>query len=140
MVKNFQSSAMTIELLWWWIRKELLRDKKWHSTPCSFYPLLQTLTCYNWIRHAAIVSKSLDTSNEVTKLVNFSPKSDSHLPRIYEKKACLLTSLYGNYQQLGKLWCSYLTEYKHREAKTRLLDVQAQVRTFGYLYGLRNGI
>ena len=42
------------------------------------------LTRGDWIRDATIISKSLDTSNEITKLVKFSPKRDSHLRKIHE--------------------------------------------------------
>ena len=44
------------------------------------------LTCGDWIRNATIVSKLLDASNEITKLVKFSPKRDSHLRKIHEEE------------------------------------------------------
>ena len=99
-------------------------------------------------------------------MVKFSPKRDSHLRKIHKEQyyenekncsskfttlrlfswtswsasAGSLTSIYENYQELEELcrWC--LTEYKDREAKARVLSVQAQMRTFDYFYGLRIGI
>ena len=54
-------------------------------------------------------------------------------------RAGLLTSIYENYQKLEELW-HWSTEYKDREAKARVLGVQAQMKTFDYFYGLRLGI
>ena len=57
------------------------------STLCHAPSL--SLSCDYWIRNAAVVSKSLDTSNEITKLVKFSPKRDPDLQKIpYEEEYC----------------------------------------------------
>ena len=58
----------------------------------------------------------------------------------WSARAGLLTSIYKNYQELEELWRWCLMEYKDREAKARVLGVQAQMRTFDYFYGLRLGI
>ena len=55
-------------------------------------------------------------------------------------RAGSLTSIYKNYKDLEELWRWCLTEYKDREAKARVLGVQAQMRKFDYFYGLRLGI
>ena len=52
------------------------------------------------IRKAAVISKSLDTSYEITKLVKFSPKRDSHLRKIHEEKC------YANEENLQHYDCS----------------------------------
>ena len=91
--------------------------------------------------------ESLDTSNEITKLVKFSPKRDSHLRKIHEGeyyenkenssskfttlrlfsrtrwtvRASSLTSICKGYQELEELWRRCLTEYKDRDAKAQVL-------------------
>ena len=130
------------------------------STHCQAHSL--NSACGDWIRNAAVVSKSLGTSYEITKLVHFSPKRKSNLRKNYEEeyyeneqncsskfttlrlfsgtrwtvRAGSLTSIYENY--LEELWCWCLMEYKGREAKVQVLGVQAQMRIFDYFYGLRN--
>ena len=44
------------------------------------------LACSNRVRNTALVSKSLEASFKITKLVIFSPKRDLHLWRIHEVK------------------------------------------------------
>ena len=53
-------------------------------------------------------------------------------------RAGSLTSMYE--LELEELWRCFLMEYKDREAKARVLDVQAHIRTFDYFYGLKLGI
>ena len=95
--------------------------------------------------------ESLDTSNEITKLVKFSPKRDSHLRKINEEeyyeneenssskfttlrlfsrtrwtiRASSLTSIYEDYQELEELWSRCLKEYKDRDAKAQVLGSSA---------------
>ena len=54
------------------------------STHCHTHSL--NLACSHCIRNTAVVSKSLDTSYEITKLVKFSPKPDSHFQKIHEEE------------------------------------------------------
>ena len=88
--------------------------------------------------------ESLDTSNEIIKLVKFSPKRDSHLQKIHkelyyeneENSSSKFTKLrlfsgtrwtkfadkyIRKLQELEELWRQCLTEYKYREAKARVL-------------------
>ena len=93
------------------------------------------------VAHAARVSKSLDTSYKITKLVKFSTKRDSRLRTIHKReyyenkdncssklitlrlfsgirwtvRGSSLTNIYQNYQELEELWCWCLMEYKDRE-------------------------
>ena len=134
------------------------------STHCHTHSL--NVACGDWIRNAAAISKPLEISYEITKLVKFSTKRDSHLRKIHEEeyyeneencsskfttlrlfggtrwtvRAGSWTSIYGNYQELEELWRWCLIEYKDREVKARVLGVQVQMRTFDYFYGLRLGI
>ena len=48
--------------------------------------------------------------------------------------------MYENYQELEELWHCCLIEQKDREAKPRVLGVQAIMRIFDYFFGLRLGI
>ncbi|MEO0685480.1 MAG: hAT transposon family protein, partial [Cyanobacteria bacterium J06649_11] len=112
------------------------------------------------------VAKSLSTSFEITKLVKYSPKRDSHLRKIHEiqaqeeaerecskastvrlfsetrwtVRAKSLESIYENYEALEDLWDWCSSQYKDRETKARVGGVQAQMRTFEYFFGLRLGI
>ena len=114
------------------------------------------LACRYWIKNSTIVSNSLDMLYEITKLVKFSPKCNSHLRKIHEEE------YYENKEKLrGKMqtlrlfsqthwtvrsiivkleelcnWC--LVEYK--EYKARIHGVQAQMETFDYFFRLRLGI
>ena len=134
------------------------------STHCYAHSL--NLTCGDWVGNSTVVSNSFDTSYEITKLVKFSPKRDSHLRKIHEEEyyeneeklsgkmqtlrlfgqirwtvsASSLTSICKNYEELKELWSWCLVEYKDREAKARIHGVQAQMRTYDYFFGLRLGI
>ena len=54
------------------------------STHCYAHSL--NLACGDWMKNSSVVSKSLATSYEITKLVKFSPKRDSHLRKIHEEE------------------------------------------------------
>ena len=51
-----------------------------------------------------------------------------------------LTIIYENYKELEELWDWCLDEYKDREAKARIHDVQCQMQTSEYFFGLRLAI
>ena len=53
------------------------------------------LACGDRIRSVVVVSKSLNSLYEITKLVKFSPKRDSHLRKIHEEE------YYENEQNCG---------------------------------------
>ena len=55
--------------------------KQTHSANCHAHSL--NLASGDWIRNAAVVSKSYDTSYEITKLVMFSIRRDSHHRKIH---------------------------------------------------------
>ena len=98
------------------------------SSHCYAHSL--NLTCGDWIKNSTIVSNSLDTSYEITKLVKFSSKRDSHLRKIHEGeyyqnekkhncemkilrlfsqtrwtvRASTLSSIWENYKEVEELW------------------------------------
>ena len=53
-------------------------------THCYAHSL--NLACRDWIKNSTVVSNSMDMSYEITKLVKFSPKGDSHLRKIHEEE------------------------------------------------------
>ena len=134
------------------------------ATHCYVHSL--NLACWDWIKNSTVVSNSLNTSYEITNLVKFSPKRDSHLRKIHEEehyeneeklsglmktlrlfsqtrwtvRASSLTSICENYKELEELWNWCLIEYNDRETKARIYGVQAQMRTFDYFFVLRLGI
>ena len=117
------------------------------------------------MKNSSVVSKSLATSYEITKLVKFSPKRDSHLRKIHEEeyyddddehndmlktvrlfsetrwtvRAVSLSSIYENYKELDQLWTWCLAVYKDTESKARVNGVQSQMQSFDYFFGLRLG-
>ena len=131
-----------------------------------YYGHALTLALGDWIRNTTVVLKSLEISYEITKLVKFSPKRDSHLRKIVEEeyyqnednctskfsmlrllsethwtiRASSWTSIYENYEELDELWDWCLDEYKDREAKARTHGVQSQIQTFEYFFALRLSI
>ena len=134
------------------------------STHCYSHSL--NFECGDWIKNSTVVSNSLDTSYETTKLVKFSPKHHPRLPKIQEEeyyenegkltgkmqtmrlssqtrwtvRASSLTSICENDKELKELWNWSLVEYEDREAKARIHGLQAQMQTFDYFFGLRLGI
>ena len=116
------------------------------------------------MKNSSVVSKSLATSYEISKLVKFSPKRDSHLRKIHEEehydddehndmlktvrlfsetrwtvRAGSLSSIYENYKELDQLWTWCLDVYKDTESKARVNGVQSQMQSFDYFFGLRLG-
>ena len=113
------------------------------STHCYAHSL--NLACGDWMKNCLVVSKSLATSYEITELVKFSPKRDSHLRKIHEEeyydddehndmlktvrlfsetrwavRAGSLSSIYENYKELDQLWTWCLDVYKDTELKARV--------------------
>ena len=132
------------------------------STHCYAHSL--NLACRDWMKNSSIVSKSLATSYEITKLVKFSPKRDSHLRKIHEEeyydddehndmlktirlfsetrwtvRAGSLSRIYENYKELDQLWTWCLDVYKDTESKARVKGVQSQMQSFNYFFELRLG-
>ena len=132
------------------------------STHCYAHSL--NLACGDWMKNCSVVSKSLATSYEITKLVKFSPKRDSHLRKIHKEeyyddneyndmlitvrlfsetrwtvRAGFLSSIYENYKELDQLWTWCLDVYKDTESKARVNGVQSQMQSFDYFFGLRLG-
>ena len=149
------------------VATKITKDVPPLALPTHCYVDFLNLACGDRIRNPTIVSKSLDTSYEITKLVKFSPKHDSHLRKIHKEEYCQnedhcaskfsklrlfsetrwtvrassLTSIYENYKELEELWDWCLDEYKDREARARILGVQSQMQTFEYFFlGLRLAI
>ena len=54
------------------------------STQC--YACCLKLVCGDWVRNSTVLSKLLETSHEITKSVNFSPKRDSHEEEYYQNE------------------------------------------------------
>ena len=113
------------------------------------------LPCVDGIGNSTIVSKSLNTSYQIIKLVQFLPKHDSHLPKIHKEeydqnkdhctskfstlilfsetcwtfRTSSLTWIYENYKELEDLWDWCLDKYKDEEAKAQIQEVQSQIQT-----------
>lgn len=116
------------------------------------------------MRNSSVVSKSLATSYEITKLVKFSPKRVSRLRKIHDEeyydddehdsmlntvrlfnetrwtvRGASLSSIYDNYRELHQLWTWCMEVYKNMESRARVIGVQTQMQNFEYFFGLRLG-
>ena len=70
------------------VATKITKDVPPLALPTHCYGDSLNLACGDRIRNPTIVSKSLDTSYEITKLVKFSPKHDSQLQKIHKEEYC----------------------------------------------------
>ena len=108
--------------------------------------------CDNSISNSTVVSKPLDTSYEITRLVKFSTKPNAHLRQLHEEeyyqnedyytsklstlrlfsenrwtvRASSLKSIHENYKELEELWEWRLDECKNREPKARMQSLRCK--------------
>ena len=106
------------------------------------------------------MKNSLDTSFEITKLVKFSPKRESHLKEIIAEdmstefanktirnfsqtrwtvRAKSLQSIFIFYKKLKNLWDWCLSEYGEPDIKARVIGIKTQMKSFNFIFGIRLG-
>ena len=109
------------------------------------------------INNSKIVKNALDVTYEVCKLLKYSPRRDSLFDKI-KKDVCpgttgfhvlcptrwtvcatSLSSVIENYAIFQELWLACLDYTKDTETKARILGVEAQMKTFNYLFGVLLG-
>ena len=110
------------------------------------------------IKNSKIVKNALDITYKVCKLLKYLPHRDSLFDKIIKKDVCpgttgfhvlcptcwtvraaSLSSVIENYAVFQELWLECLDCTKDTETKTRILGVEAQIKTFNYLFGVLLG-
>ena len=96
----------------------------------------------------------MDVTNEISKLVKFSPKRNAVFDKLKEElspdtpgfrvlcptrwtvRAKSLKSVQNNYSVLQELWDYVLDGNVHPEIRARVIGVRAQMETFDYFFGI----
>ena len=113
---------------------------------------LDLATCDS-IKNSKTVKNALDVTYEVCKLLKYSPHRDNLFDKIkkdicpgttgfrvlcptrWTVRAASLSSVIKNYAIFQELWPECLDCTKDTETKARILGVEAQMKTFNYLFG-----
>ena len=96
----------------------------------------------------------LDTTNEISKLLKFSPKRDAHFSKLKSELApdtpgfrvlcptrwtirgTSLQSVLDNWKPLQELWDESLDTKLDPEIKSRIIGIKHQMETFDYFFGV----
>ena len=119
---------------------------------------LQLAVC-DTVKQIRIMSDSLDTTNEISKLLKYSPKRDTLFDKIKKElapdtpgfrvlcptrwtvRANSLKSVIDNWLPLLELWDECLTQKNlESEVKSRIIGVRHQMETFEYFFGTSLGL
>ena len=97
---------------------------------------------------------ALDTINEISKLLKYSPKRDAKLknelapdtpgfrvlcPTRWTVRAASLQSVLDNWKPLQELWEESVDTKLDPEIKSRIIGVKYQMETFNYFFGVSLG-
>lgn len=106
------------------------------------------------VKGSKVMRDALDTVFEISKLIKYSPKRDSQFevlkneinpetpgfrvlcPTRWTVRAASLCSVLDNYDVLQTLWGVSYESSKDSEIRARILGVQAQMRTFDFMFGV----
>ena len=106
------------------------------------------------IKKCKLTRDALDVTNEISKLVKFSPKRNSMFDKLKEElspntlgfrvlcptrwtvRAKSLKSVHNNYSVLQELWHYVLHGNVHPEIRARVIGVRAQMEIFDYFFGI----
>ena len=153
--KNYEVGAtMAVATLWEKTMKLQFKLKRRSALVLSAHCYGHSLNpvCDNSISNSTVVSKPLDTSYEITRLVKFSTKPNAHLRQLHEEeyyqnedyytsklstlrlfsenrwtvRASSLKSIHENYKELEELWEWRLDECKNREPKARMQSLRCK--------------
>lgn len=148
-------------MLWWCKYNEGCEEWRckainwWRATGHLLALLWACIKPSSWRCCQAIeINDALDVTYEVTKLVKYSPKHDTLLEKLKETLtpgtpgfrvlcptrwsvwADLLKSIVDNYDTLQELWEVSKDQVSDPSIKARIIGVEAQFRTFRYLFGV----
>ncbi|XP_053395723.1 zinc finger MYM-type protein 1-like [Mercenaria mercenaria] len=109
------------------------------------------------VKRSKVMRDALDTVNEMSKLIKYSPKRDSKLEEIKQEmspetpgfrvlcptrwtvRAASLGSVLENYNVLQSLWESSYESARDSETRARILGVQSHMSNFDFLFGVSLG-
>ena len=113
-----------------------------------------SLAASDTIRNCKPLKSALETTHEITKLVKYSPRRENLFHEIKDElapdtpgirvlcptrwtvKADSMRSIVENYTVLNRLWDNACDILKDTETIARIRDVQAQMASFEFLFGL----
>ena len=111
----------------------------------------------NTVKQCKVMKSSLETVNDISKPIMKSPKQDALFQKLkqglapetagyrtlcptrWTVHAASLKSALDNYEVLFALWKESLESPLESDFKARVIGVQAQMRTFNFLYGVSLG-
>ena len=117
-----------------------------------------SLSCSDTIKNCTLMKNSLNPSFEITKLVKFSPKRESHLKEIIAEdmstefvnktirsfsqtrwtvRGKSLQSIFTFYKKLKNLWDWCLSEYGEPDIKAKVIGIKTQMKNFDFFFGIR---
>ena len=106
------------------------------------------------IKNGKLTRDAMDITNEVSKVVKFSPKCNAIFDKLKEEvspdtpgfrvlcpthwtvRAKSLRSVQNNYSVLQELWEFVLDGNTHPDVRTRVIGVRAQMESFEYFFGI----
>ena len=110
------------------------------------------------VKKIKTMADALDTTNEISKLLKYSPKRDTLFENIKQElapdtpgfrvlcptrwtvRANSLQSVIDNWLPLCELWDECLTQRLDSEVKSRIIGVKHQMSTFEYFFGTSLGV
>ena len=116
-----------------------------------------SLAACDSVKRSKIMKNALETTHEITKLIKYSPRRDAIFSKLkaesdsvsgnstagirvlcptrWTVRADALLSIKNNYSVLLDTWDEALQATKDTESKARIHGVQAQMRTFDFIFG-----
>ena len=117
---------------------------------------LQLAVC-DTVKQIKVMQDALDTTNEISKLLKYSPKRDTLFAKLKNElapdtpgfrvlcptrwtvRAASLQSVLDNWKPLQELWEESLDTKLDPEIKSRIIGVKYQMETFNYFFGVSLG-
>ena len=134
-----------------------ISEKEPRAVYTHCYGHVLNLAVGDTVKQSKIMRDALDTTYEMSKLVAFSPKRDSLFEKLKQElapetpgfrtlcptrwtvRANSLQSVLDNYVVLQDLWEESYSDVKDTDIRARIKGVDAQMKTFDYLFGVMLG-
>ena len=134
-----------------------LADEESRAVYTHCYGHALNLAASDTLRQLKLLKDALDTTSEVSRLIKFSPKRDTLLEKLKDSlapdtpgfrvlcptrwtvRAASLKSVIDNYAVLQELWDISQDQVSDPSIRGRIIGVEAQFKTFRYLFGVALG-
>ena len=138
------------------VATQISSEESWALYTHCYGHSLDLAAC-DTIKRSKVVKDALDITHEVSKLLKYSPRRDSMFEKIkaevspdtagfrvlcpthWTVRGATLASVIENYSVLQDLWVECIDCTKDTEMKARILGVEAQMKTFRYVFGVMLG-